>query len=123
MAVIIILIVVVGGMYWYKKMYPRQAGGALTNATTAMPTPTVKGEIFIERNLFVPDSLSIKVGETVTWVNMESYGHDVKSDDGTFVSPKLATGEKFSHTFTKAGTYTYICAIHPFMHGTIIVTK
>jgi len=121
---VIFVVLVVLGWYWYVKMYPKQNKVSPETAETIItPTVTVEGEILIRQNTFIPDMMTVKTGETVTWVNQESYLHDVVSDDGTFVSPRLATGQKYSFTFTKEGTYTYICGIHPFMRATIVVTK
>lgn len=93
-------------------------------ATEVEEVPSeVSGQVLIKSNTFMPETMTVKVGEVVTWVNNESYGHDVVSDDGTYRSPKMATGEKYSFTFTKEGTSTYICGIHPFMKATIVVTK
>lgn len=84
------------------------------------PTPN---DISILKNSFEPSILNVKVGDTVSWVNNEVYGHDIISDSDLFKSSKLANGEKFSYTFTKEGTYAYHCGIHPFMKGSIIVTS
>ena len=65
--------------------------------------------------------MTFKVGECVTWTNNDSATHTVAAGDGTFKSGDLAKGGTFSFTFTKAGTYTYICSIHPQMKGTVIV--
>ena len=48
--------------------------------------------------------------------------HSLVAEDGSFQSPDIASGERFSFTFTEPGTYTYICGIHPTMRGTIVVT-
>lgn len=117
---IVIVLVLAGLGYWYMKMYP--SAGTLPSQSTSS-AQMVKNEVSIRNNTFVPDSMTIKKGETVTWVNNETYGHDVVSDDGTFKSDRLATGEKYSYTFMNEGTYTYMCSIHPFMKATIIVTK
>ena len=62
------------------------------------------------------------VGATVTWINRDDVPHTVVSTDKkTIVSPALNTDEKFSYTFTTAGTNDYFCSVHPHMKGTIIV--
>lgn len=72
---------------------------------------------------FDPASKSVKVGTTVTWTNNSSAPHTVTSDTGPdSFDGQVSSGDKFSFTFTKAGTYTYHCSIHPYMHGTITVT-
>jgi plastocyanin len=98
---------------------------ATTSAATtaAAASAVVKNEISIKANAFSPDNLSIKVGDTVTWVNNDSYSHTVKAVKGEFDSGDMASGAKFSFTFGKEGTYDYICGIHTFMTGKIVVTK
>jgi Copper binding proteins, plastocyanin/azurin family len=71
---------------------------------------------------FVPASLKIAVGTTVTWTNQDSTAHTVTSDTGAWPdSGQLATGKSFSFTFNKAGTFAYHCAIHRSMTATIVV--
>jgi len=82
-----------------------------------------KNLISITKNTFVPGSLSVKVGETVTWVNNDTYAHTVVADDQSFVSKSLAQGDKYSYTFLKAGTFGYICSVHPSMKGIVIATN
>ena len=107
------------------------AGSGSTAGTTAKETTVAttaggagaKNEISIQGNAFNPDNLSIKVGDTVTWINNDSYAHTVKAAKGEFDSGNIASGGKFSFTFSKEGTYEYICAIHTSMTGKIVVTK
>jgi len=70
---------------------------------------------------FVPDSVEIAKGATVTWMNKDSAMHTIVADDGSFSSSYLTAGQTYSYTFTKAGTYIYHCGIHKTMAGTIIV--
>ena len=62
-------------------------------------------------------------GSTVTWTNRDDIPHTVVSADDpkVFKSKVMDTDEKFSFTFTKAGTYTYFCSVHPNMTGTVVV--
>lgn len=78
-------------------------------------------EVEIEDFAYVPGTLTIKVGTTVTWTNKDTVRHTVTSDNGLFDSGLFGKGETFSFTFTEAGTYTYHCTPHPNMKGTIIV--
>ena len=96
---------------------------AATAAATTAGGAVAKNEISIKGNAFNPDNLSIKVGDTVTWINNDSYAHTVKAKTGEFDSGNIASGGKFSFTFSKEGTYDYICAIHTSMTGKIVVTK
>jgi Copper binding proteins, plastocyanin/azurin family len=70
---------------------------------------------------FSPTSVSIAVGDTVTWNNTGQAPHNATADDGSFKTPTIENGESASHTFTQAGTFSYICTIHPNMKGTIRV--
>ena len=70
---------------------------------------------------FSESTITISVGDTVTWTNLDSAPHTATEDNGVFNSGTLNNGDTFSFTFTAAGTYTYHCAIHPSMTATIIV--
>jgi plastocyanin len=73
---------------------------------------------------FNPGSVTIKAGGKVTWTNDDSVGHDVTGDDFESGSPGgIEGGSTFSHTFKKAGTYNYVCSVHPGMKGTVKVSK
>jgi plastocyanin len=64
-------------------------------------------------------TLAVSTGTKVTWVNADKAPHTVTGSGlklGT-----LTKGQRRSFTFTKAGTYAYVCDFHPFMHGTVIV--
>lgn len=88
-----------------------------TSATTAAGESGAA--VSIEGFSFNPQSVQIKAGSTVTWTNNDAVKHDVKSD--LFASPLMAKGETFSFKYETAGTYEYICGVHPSMKGTIIV--
>jgi plastocyanin len=80
-------------------------------------------EVKIDNFSFGPASLTVAVGTTVTWTNRDDIPHTVVSTDDakTFKSKVLDTDEKFSFTFSKAGTYPYFCSVHPKMTGKVIV--
>ena len=96
-----------------------------TQPAGTTPIPSGPADTITIRNFaFSPATLTVKTGATVTWINDDSAPHTVVSDDGApvpFASARLATGDSFQQTFTRAGTYTYHCSIHPSMKGTIIV--
>lgn len=73
----------------------------------------------IRNNMFSPQEITVKAGDTVTWTNQDPAKHDVDFKD--FKSPLLGKGETYSHTFETAGTYSYYCDVHPFMKGRVIV--
>ena len=78
---------------------------------------------------FIPSTIAISTGDTVTWVNTDNAAHTVTSGtpagglSGVFDSSLMMAGSvSFSHTFDTAGTYPYHCMVHPWMLGTVIVT-
>lgn len=87
-------------------------GGARKSASASV----TMGDLF-----FSPASLTIAVGDTVTWRNTGQAPHNATADDGSFKTPTLNSGESASHTFTQAGTFSYVCTIHPNMKGTVRV--
>lgn len=80
-------------------------------------------EVKIDNFSFGPAALTVPVGTTVAWTNRDDIPHTVVSTDDpkVFKSKVLDTDEKFSFTFSKAGTYPYFCSIHPKMTGKVIV--
>jgi plastocyanin len=70
---------------------------------------------------FSPASTTIHVGDTITWSNSGPSSHTATATGGSFNSGILKKGQSASHTFTQPGTFAYVCQIHPFMHGTIVV--
>jgi len=78
---------------------------------------------------YVPYSLDVRVGDTVSCSNDDSAAHTVTSgsvsgDAGvTFDSSLFMAGTTFDHTFDEAGTFDYFCMVHPWMTGKIIVNE
>ena len=83
----------------------------------AAPTAT---SVEIRHFKYGPETITVPVGATVTWTNEDDEPHTVTAT-GVFASPGLDYDETFSHTFTKPGSYTYSCALHPRMTGTVVV--
>lgn len=96
-------------------------------ATTTTGSPTSSGgqgapiQVVMTNRSYDPATVTIKVGDTITWENQDAPQHDVVADNGEFKSNLFAKGVTFSYTFTKAGTYPYHCSIHPGMTGTVTV--
>lgn len=78
-------------------------------------------EIRVDNFSFSPENLTVPINATITWVNKDDVPHVIASNDGVFKSKALDTDDKYSYTFTRAGTYPYYCSIHPKMVGKIIV--
>ena len=90
--------------------------------SSAVATTSVK----ISNFMFDPMVIKVKVGDNVTWTNMDSVHHTVTADVASADAPNgplIGQGETYSFKFTKAGTYTFHCTPHSYMHGTVVVTE
>lgn len=99
------------------------AGSALVSSLARPATAHAANDtsVTISDFQFTPATITIHVGDTVTWTNHGPSAHTATANDGSFNTGVLQKGHSASHTFTTAGTFTYICQIHPFMHGTVVV--
>src|SRR5919201_4508712 len=86
-----------------------------TTATSA--TATVQ----ITKTGFVPASVTINAGDSVTWRNADKVNHQVVANGGQFASPILSPGETYTHTFNGGGTFRYHDALHTSLRGTVVV--
>jgi len=93
------------------------AGLAMAGGTRAATTHTVEIADFA----FTPQVLTIQVGDTVTWTNLDQVEHTATSTTGAFDSGLLGQNESYSITFSEPGTYDYLCTPHPSMTGQIVV--
>jgi len=117
--IVAVLILVAIGIYFF----------VLKNRTVnnEIPNPLTNTEangtiVSIKNFVFNPQTLKIKIGTKVTWVNNDSVSHTVTSDsDNILNSPVLSPGQSFSFTFTDSGSTNYHCTIHPAMKGLIII--
>ena len=105
--------------------------------TTPTPIPTSQ-EVIVQNapgsssvgcqpNCFIPNTVTINTGGTVTWKNPDNMSHVVTSGtpssgpNGIFDSRIINVGGSFSHKFNTSGTYDYFCMIHPWMEGKVVV--
>lgn len=95
--------------------------GSLLPATAAAGPDKV--EVSITKFAFAPRELTVAPGTKVVWTNRDEAPHTVTGHDKTFGSKGLDTNDTFEHTFTSEGDFAYICAVHPFMTGTVHVRK
>jgi plastocyanin len=89
-------------------------------AATAAVQPVAASTVTIVNFAFSPAAVTVPAGTTLTWTNNDSAPHDISG--GPLHSPTLSRGQTWSYTFSKAGTYGYICSIHPNMTGSVTVT-
>ena len=92
-----------------------------SSVTAADQPAAANAEVKIDNFSFGPQTVTVPVGATVTWVNHDDIPHTVVSTDGVFKSKVRDTDETFSYTFTKSGTYPYFCSVHPKMTGKVVV--
>jgi plastocyanin len=81
-----------------------------------------EAHVGIDNFIFNPATLTVPVGTRVEWANEDDIPHTVVEATGTFKSPALDTQDKFSFTFSQAGTFNYFCSLHPQMTGKVVVT-
>ena len=84
-------------------------------------TPEPAAEISIQEFVFGPPEVQVAAGDSVRWTNLDGFAHSVRAGDQSFVSETLDQGDSFSFTFAAAGSFAYICGIHPSMTGTVVV--
>jgi plastocyanin len=70
-----------------------------------------------------PDPVTVQVGGKVIWLNHDAARHTATAEDGSFDTGALEEGKLKSETFKQAGTYGYICEVHPDMHGVVEVLE
>jgi plastocyanin len=93
-----------------------------TVSTTGSAAPVAGNAVSIDNFAFVPATLTVAAGATVTWTNRDEEPHTIAANDGSFHSPGMGSQATYSHTFPTAGKFDYVCSIHPFMHATVVVT-
>lgn len=91
-------------------------GASHTTSVEPGPSLDIKGFAFL------PATIAIGVGTVVTWTNLDLVAHTVTSDAGLFDSGLMQNRQAFQWTFDTAGTFSYICTIHPSMVATITVS-
>ena len=99
------------------------AGSGESNGRNRAKPKLGPNEIGIDNFQFAPAVMTVKAGTGVTWVNGDDVPHLIASSEGRFKpSTVLDTGQRFTVTFAKAGTYSYFCSLHPMMQGKVVVT-
>ena len=104
-----------------RRCFRLAAGVALLASGLAQAGGMEVIKISAKNFMFSPATITVKAGSTVTWTNLDEEPHTVFSDAGLFRSGALDTQDSFSFTFDKPGSYSYFCAIHPFMTARVVV--
>jgi len=118
------------GMFGYLVVLPNAAYQSTSTSILTTPTSPATAQVAILSGAAYPNSTGyspstitvvIGVNNTVQWVNNDTAPHTVTATDHSFDSGNLNPGDTWIYTFTKPGTYTYVCTYHPWMKGTVIV--
>jgi plastocyanin len=99
---------------------PAAASTELPATASAQPQAS-SSRVDISDRTFVPANVTVSVGDSVEWTNLDDEGHTVTATEGAFESGLMAGGVTFSQVFDTPGTFDYVCAIHPDMRGTVTV--
>jgi plastocyanin len=113
------VMVMVAGCTSSSNTSPSPANSTVTS--TASTSTASQNSVAIQNYAFNPSTLTIQKGANVTWTNYDSVQHHVVSDSSAFSSPLLNKGDTYTHQFNNTGSFSYICSIHPYMKGTIVV--
>jgi len=103
-----------------RRLVTTAAGMALAAAILAGPALAADRTVTISGFAFAPASVTVRVGEGVTWRNQDGTAHTATSGTA-WTTGDIAPGASATITFQKAGTFDYICAIHPTMTGRVVV--
>jgi plastocyanin len=97
------------------------AGVAVLIGAAARKAAAQEGEVVIDNFTFSPTPLIVGAGSDVTWVNHDDIPHSIVCPALNVKSHPLDTDDSFVHRFEQAGTYEYMCGLHPHMRGQITV--
>lgn len=93
---------------------------AWQGAAVAAPATHV---VVIEGMKFSPEVIEVHVGDTVIWKNRDLFPHSVTAEDHGFDSKEIPAGSSWKFKVKKAGTFSYVCTLHPTMKGRLVVSK
>jgi amicyanin len=123
---IVVVVVVVIGALLVISMSDKSSTPTTTTAAVDTSSAVATTTVNISDYMFSPMVIKVKVGQTVTWTNKDSVHHSVTADTLTADAPNgplIGQNQTYSFTFKKAGTYSFHCTPHPYMHGTVVVSS
>jgi plastocyanin len=97
------------------------AGVVVLISSRARRAAAADAEVVIDNFTFSPTPLTVKIGTTVTWLNNDDIPHSIVCPTLKVKSHPLDTNDSYAHRFEQAGTYDYLCGLHPHMHGQVVV--
>ena len=102
-------------------MHMHMSVSAAASGPTAVRLHRKVVRIPIQNFKFSPARVVVSRGTRIVWTNKDSDAHTISSKSARWASKALNTGRSYTQTVRRKGTIRYICSIHPFMHGTVIV--
>jgi len=100
------------------------AAAPTTSADSGGASAAEETSVEMENSKFVPETISVAVGQQITWTNKDSYAHNVTSTAGEKIDSGNIDGEgTFEFTPKQAGTIAYTCTLHTDQNGKLTVTK
>ncbi|GAB2670180.1 cupredoxin domain-containing protein [Nocardia goodfellowii] len=98
---------------------------AAPTSSAVRPTDTKPTAVTVDVDdmKFSPDTVTVRVGDTVTWKFADKVPHSVQGigDKAMGINSPIFDQGEWSYTFTMPGTYRYLCSLHPEMRGTVTV--
>lgn len=90
-------------------------------AAAVVPAKPRMHTVVIEGTRFQPESLTVKAGDTIVWVNKDLFPHTATASNSTFNSQVIAAGASWKYVAKKKGEFAYVCVFHPTMKAALLV--
>jgi plastocyanin len=120
----IILLMTVAALVVVGTLFAVSVAGAHKHPTAAMAQKHPTRKVVIKNFSFKPAHITIKRGTKVRWINRDSTAHTATANKKrSFDSGRLSPGQRYTHTFKRAGKQRYHCEIHPDMMGSVVVKR
>ena len=88
---------------------------------SCVTAPPVTHRVAVEALKFTPEVLTMKLGDSVEWVNKDPFPHTATSQAGGFDSRTIGADQSWKYVLTRRGEFPYVCSLHPTMKGTLQV--
>lgn len=126
LAAIIVIVLVIAAVVILGGKSKNATSTSSKSSSTSVSNAVATDSVTIQNYAFSPTTIKVKAGTTVTWTNQDAVQHNIIANNASAAAPNgplIGRGETYKFTFTKAGTYTYYCMPHPYMHGIVEVTN
>jgi plastocyanin len=90
-------------------------------AGAAVPVKSRTHTVIIEGTRFQPETLTVRAGDTIVWVNKDLFPHSATASNSSFNSQAIAAGASWRYTPKKKGEFAYTCIFHPTMKAALLV--